>query len=348
MRKFTRFSIAAHLLAVVAMSGISHAQDAAPADELPSLNDLMAEAMVHSAPIEAHDRLRRLAGEWNYVVEMTMPGVPPKRGSGTTSVREILGGRFIEMRSTSEGSPPVQSVMFLGYDKRGSKSQYFSIGLDSLGTWYTNPHGQWNNDTASLELRGAEHDPATGAAIPYRQVFRFPAEDTMTLDVYASVPGQQDELRIFGIVYQRHERLNVVAPPANPLERGRIRPLLDRANTSTSGEAPNYSAESIEKMDRTDLQAAMLHIARARTVQGIEQAAHDRLNTQFDQAMKRMQQLQEERRATAGDSTTTAPTAADPSSLPSFADTEINAMTTAEVRAAISQISQAPASHRPQ
>ena len=168
----------------------------------PSLHEVMAKAMESTQPVSQHELLMDLVGDWSYVTMMSMPQMQPLRGSGTTSIKPILGGRFIEIRSSStEQDPPSESVGLMGYDSRQGHEHYFMLWLDSMGHYYTNAMGQWNPGTASLTFHGAEVDPSNGTSSKYRQVFRFPSTETMTCDVFVSMPGNPEEMHIVTMIY---------------------------------------------------------------------------------------------------------------------------------------------------
>lgn len=298
-----------------------------------SLDEMMGQAMEATAPTKEHDLLRRLAGEWTYVVEMTVPGTPPMRGSGMTSIREILGGRFMEFRSTSDAmDPPVQSVSILGYDSRKGIEEYFALSVDTLGHYYIDPRGKWDPESASLVLHGEEFDPATGMNSPYRQVFRFPGEDTMTCEVFITMPGAREPYRMVGIVYRRVQGRQVVDPPMNPLN------IANRSRESFDEdmELPSYTAGDIESMDRKQLQRAMIGIMRARTMDGVMDATRADLDDQYKHVLDRLRSMPPRDDPNA---LGTAPgDDVEIRSLPAFTDEIIAGMDEQECRAALVQI----------
>lgn len=320
------------------------AQDKADQQAAPSLNDMMSTAMQTTKPLPEHDRLRQLAGDWTYVVEMTMPGTPVMHGSGTTSIREILGGRFIEMRSNSDGQPPVSSLMIMGYDSRKGKEDYFALGVDTLGHYYVDPRGQWNQATASLELHGDQYDQASGATMPYRQVYRFPGKDTMTLDVFVQMPGSTEDIRMVGVVYQRHQGRQVVSPPSQTAARGQhAAGTGDHTSSAGAGgsQVPHYTGEQIEAMDRAELQSAIVEIMRARTMRGIQDASRSNLDEQYGMALDKLRSVRTAESAKSTTGSGVEKGGSHEGDLPSFGDAAISHMSMSEARAALTEISSA-------
>ena len=313
-------------------------------DPPPSLHQVMARAMKSTHPVSQHELLADLSGEWSYVILMSMPQMQPLRGSGTTSIKPILGGRFIEIRTTStEQDPPVESVGLMGFDSRAGHEHYFMLWLDSLGHYYTNAIGQWNPGTASLTFHGEEMDPETGQSSNYRQVFRFPSTETMTCDVFVSVPGNPEEMQIVTIVYTRKsDEAVAVGGSSKPTTADAMRSQLgigraiDRIGASSlAGSSPNFTAEQIESMDRVRLQQAMLQIMRARTMSEVDDASHEGLDTQYELAMSRMRTLGAERSARPGTNRQGQP---DPPPLPSLTPEEISLLDSGDARKALMEI----------
>ena len=312
---------------ILACTPCIHAQDADP--NAPRLSDMMSVAMEASQPLPEHDLLRGLVGDWNYVIEMTMPGSPALRGSGTTEVTEILGGRFIQMHSASVGPDEFENLMLMGYDSREGMKDYFMVGIDSLGHYSVDLRGDWNPSAGTLTLDGTQHDPASGRDMTYRQVYRFPGTDVMTCEVYLEVPGVREDVRMVGIVYQRvaadHDG-GTAAPKSAPAVATRP------ASAREVSDAPSWTADEIEAMDFAELQGALHDIARARSIPEMEEALRSNLGGQFRSIMDQMRR----RRASADDSD--APSGGASASLPAYGDEMIESMTRSQARAALAEI----------
>ena len=317
-------------------------QQGEPNSSPPSLHEVMAQAMQSTQPVSQHELLHEMVGDWSYVMLMSMPQMAPLRGSGTTSIKAIMGGRFIEIRSTSiEQDPPSESLGLMGFDSRSGHEQYFMLWLDSMGHYYTDAMGQWNPSTASLTFLGEEVDPNSGSTSSYRQVFRFPGADTMTCDVFVSVPGNPEEMQILTVVYTRSASDST--PDASPkgglarsmrLETG-IGRAIDRVGSAPAGSIPRYSAGQIELMDRTDLQRAMLEIMQARTMPEVDEAVRARLDTQYELAMDRMRTFGNARASNSGLDRQGQP---QPPPIPSFTPEEIELMDSGDARRALMDI----------
>ncbi|MAJ46895.1 MAG: hypothetical protein CBC35_06440 [Planctomycetes bacterium TMED75] len=318
------------------------AQQAVRDTAAPTLHEVMARGMESTQPVLQHELLHDMVGEWSYVTLMSMPQMPPLRGSGTTSVKTIMGGRFIEIRSTStEQDPPSESLGLMGFDSRPGHEQYFMLWLDSMGHYYTDAMGQWNQATASLTFHGQETDPSTGASSKYRQVFRFPGSDTMTCDVFVSVPGNPEEMQIVTIVYRRRGADAPASPDAGSTFAQTVRSqagigrAIDRIGSSSTSPAPTFTADQIESMDRVQLQRAMLNIMRARTMPEVEDATRMQLDMQYQAAMDRMRGLGSEQAGERGLDSQGQPK---PPPMPAFTPEEIDLMDSADARKALMDI----------
>lgn len=320
-------------LLLLAPCAIALGQDPAK-DQTNSLGVMMSAAMEASKPLPEHDRLRRLAGEWTYVIEMTMPGTQAMHGSGKTSIREILGGRFIELQSKTDGSDGFENMMLMGYDSRKGSEDYFLLGVDSLGHYYIDLRGTWNEKTAALTLHGEEFDPNANRKIPYRQVFRFPGSDTMTCDIFMDMPGVNEDIRMVGVVYQR---VSGATTGADSKSKSLDSKGVGSIRGGTAGTPPTrFTGEQLEAMDRSELQSALVQIMRARTMTEIESASRSNLDDQYTAALGRLRSMSASKPVAS--STSGSMETATAANLPSFTNEMINGMSISEARAALTQI----------
>ena len=137
--------------------------------------------MAAMQPGPEHARLARLAGTFD--VEITMwsgPGGDSMKAAAVAENRMILGGRFLESRTTG-GQPPMQieSLSLVGFDRRHGK--YTSIGLDTWGTYYVTAAGTMTDSLVTMH--GTDDDPIAGHTQVYDVNLRFVDADTYVTDV---------------------------------------------------------------------------------------------------------------------------------------------------------------------
>jgi hypothetical protein len=100
-----------------------------------------------------------MAGKWELAVKFwASPGAQPDTSSGTAENRMILGGRFLECRSSSgEGAAAMEAMTIIGFDRRTSLYQY--IGLDTWGTYYITAAGKFDESKGVITFSGEDFDP---------------------------------------------------------------------------------------------------------------------------------------------------------------------------------------------
>jgi hypothetical protein len=125
-----------------------------------------------NTPAEAHARLARLAGTWDQEVR-----IRPAHGAEVTVLqgkaenRMILGGRFLESRSSSgEGAFATDALTVTGVDLRSD--EYVTVGFDTWGTYFVTGRGDYDAATRTATMAGTDDDPLLG----HTQVYRFELE----------------------------------------------------------------------------------------------------------------------------------------------------------------------------
>ena len=306
--------------------------------EAPSLHDVQVLVMEGTEPLPEHDRIRSLIGSWDYSMLVTMPGMPAMRTAGTSRGSGLLGGRFVQLESTSNETPHVSSLHIFGYDGGVGRESYFVLTLDTLGQYYTDTHGDWDENSASLELRGEEMDSFTGMQQSFRQVYSFLSRDTITCEVFIMPTGASEEVRMATIVYERQSESDadtVVA--AGTTENKRLSQLGVRSHQQISGVSiPAHTAEQIQSMDRASLQSSILQIMRARTLNDIEPGIRASLDSQYDAAISRLRSMRRgDTRALGMPMQPTAP------GLPVYSEADVKALDPAQARRALMEVATA-------
>jgi hypothetical protein len=169
----------------------------------PSAESMLAMAVEKAKPGPEHRLLEAMAGNFSEAVTWTVPGFPPVQHAGTTRSRWILGGRFLECRSSGEGiAKPFESVTVYGYDTR--KKQYFAVGMDTTGSYYIHPFGRYDSASKSLVLEGDEVDETGGGTFHYKWIVRIDGPDRHVIDVIFEFPGREP-IKVMEIVHTRKE-----------------------------------------------------------------------------------------------------------------------------------------------
>jgi len=142
-------------------------------------------------PGEHHKWLDQLIGTWAVESDMSGPGMPSMKSTGTDTVRS-LGGRWVicELKSEIPGMGSIQAVLSLGYNSETGKYQ---------GTWIDTVHDHmWiyegtldpTKKILTLETEGPNMmDPAAGTT-RYRDVIEMKSADHRTLTSSALVDGE--------------------------------------------------------------------------------------------------------------------------------------------------------------
>ena len=323
------------LLTVLVSTQAFARQDSAT--ESPSLHEAQVLVMEGTKPLPEHDRLRAFIGSWKYSMLLTMPGVPPMRAEGTSRGIELFGGRFVQLESTSTETPHVSSLHIFGYDGRDERESYFDLTLDTLGQYFTQTHGDWDESSASLELRGEEKDSFTGLPQRFRQVYSFLSADTITCDVFITPPGATEELRMATMVYERRDGgASTSAPAVGSTQRERLADLGVRSHRMSEVVIPGHAVSEIESMDRAALQSSILQIMRARTFEGLDSKVRSSLDAQYDAAMSRLRSMRR------GDTLATGALIQPPApGIPEYSKADLEALEPAQARRALMEIATA-------
>ncbi len=168
-------------------------QEPGKADPMTAMDpELMARMMELATPGPEHRHLARMVGRWQDQFRFRMaPDAPWMEMQLQTTVTSELGGRFTmsRVRGAFLGMP-FEGLQILGYDKMAK--EYFSLWMDTQGTWAVQARGRVSEDGKEIVLRGTMKDVA--GERPYRQVLRFVDENHTELEMYDTIPPQGEVL----------------------------------------------------------------------------------------------------------------------------------------------------------
>ncbi len=145
--------------------------------------EMMALFQQLNTPGEEHKRLEGLVGNWDMEVKIwSQPGAEPTVFKGKSTNKMILGGRFLESRSTSgEGEMYTEALTIIGYDMRHKK--YTSVGYDTWGTYYVMAAGEYDDKTKSIVMSGEDYDPIMKFTQKWDFVLKFIDNDKYVWEI---------------------------------------------------------------------------------------------------------------------------------------------------------------------
>ncbi len=171
----------------------------------PAMDQQHAESMEkwkeYAMPGDAHKAMEPLVGDWDYVVSWWMtPASEPQKSTGTSEVKWIMGGRFLEQ--TAKGSSMGQEFRgmgVMGYDN--ASKQYKGVWIDNMGTGIMASTGSYDPSTKTFVEKGSYTDPMEGEK-SFRGVTTIVDADKYTYEMYIS-GSDGKEFRVMEIVYTR-------------------------------------------------------------------------------------------------------------------------------------------------
>jgi hypothetical protein len=157
------------------------------------------EYMTAGAP---HKMMASWNGEWIGAVTMWMaPDVPPSKGTGTTSYRMIMDGRYQLSETKGDfGGMPLEGMSTLAYDNH--KQKFISTWIDNFGTGVMVLEGPWDEATKTMTLTGKMMDPSLKKEVDVKETVKIIDNDHQVMEMYAtSADGK--EFKTMEISYTR-------------------------------------------------------------------------------------------------------------------------------------------------
>jgi len=137
--------------------------------------------MPEAKPLEQHEWLQQLVGEWTVTMEASMgPDVEPMRMEGTESVRSIGGLWILGEGSATLGGKHVASILTLGYDPR--RKAFVGSWIDTVQTHMWSYVGTLDEarKVLTLDTEGPAFDDPTKNA-KYRDAIELEDRDHKVL-----------------------------------------------------------------------------------------------------------------------------------------------------------------------
>jgi hypothetical protein len=151
----------------------------------------------------AHDRLAALCGTWDIEISFwPRPGGPGLTSKGTSTIRPLFDGRFIEekIEGTLNGAP-FSTLAWTGYNT--STHQYEATRIASTNTIRIAESGTYDEAAKQFELK-ADYQ-LDGQTWHQRTLIQHPSPDAMVAASYLSF-GSVPEWKGVEITYTRRAK----------------------------------------------------------------------------------------------------------------------------------------------
>ena len=155
-----------------------------------------------AAPGDAHKQLARKVGSWMSVNRMWMdPSAPPMESVGNSTMRMVLGGRYLleEVRSTFMGQP-FEAIGLTGFHNGTGKYEF--AWMDTVGTAISTGVGAMSPDGKTYTWQSDMYDPAQSKSVKTRAVETWKDADHFTTEMFAAGPDGK-EMKVMELVYTR-------------------------------------------------------------------------------------------------------------------------------------------------
>ena len=154
-------------------------------------------------PGEGHKFLNNFVGNWDIKTQMWMgPGAPPMEGQATAEVKWVLGGRFVEDRTTGTMmGQPMTGLGYTGYDNL--KKRYTASWTDNHSTALLTMEGNLDPSGRILTMFGQLDDAMTGEMGKHvKYVLRLVDPDTHVFEIHdLHIPS--GETKVMEMTYRR-------------------------------------------------------------------------------------------------------------------------------------------------
>jgi len=160
-----------------------------------------------SEPGPEHLKLAELAGNWTFQnkVWMSPTDTTSVVVDGQAEAKMVLGGRFLELKSSSSYmGMPYEELLMIGFDRRSS--EYTTVRFDNMGTYCVATQGPTDKATGLIVMEGKDIDPVEGIALKFKNICDIKSKDQFTFSVIFtdSVMSQgTGNFKMVEIVYNR-------------------------------------------------------------------------------------------------------------------------------------------------
>ncbi len=161
---------------------------------------MTAKWMEFMTPGPAHKVLDTKVGHWNVVIT-SFNSDPPTESTGTSDIRWIMDGRYLEENAQSSfDGVPFQGFGLSGFDN--IKHAYCITWIDNLGTGFVRSEGTYAPESRTFHYASQTPDIMSGKYVKSRSVETFVDDDHMAVEYYGPGPDGK-EMKSMELQYTR-------------------------------------------------------------------------------------------------------------------------------------------------
>ncbi len=151
---------------------------------------MMQKFVAASTPGAPHKILSDMVGDYSFTSKSWhSKGGPVIEGKGTTSMKMILGGRWLEVMTNGDAAgeiPAFEGRQWIGYDN--IKKEYMFMWIDTMSTGVMHGHGKFDSTSKTLIDRGHYSCPVTNKDRDYRAEWKMTTPKTLMFSLYGTSP----------------------------------------------------------------------------------------------------------------------------------------------------------------
>lgn len=186
MKHLSLLALASLLVTTFALHSASAAdaiKTAAPDAKMAEMMKKMKEAGTPGAP---HKMLADMAGDWSYTSKHWMaPDAKPEEGKGTSHLKMIMGGRWLQHETkTMMMGMPYEGMGLTGYDN--VKKTYETTWVDNMGTSLMKGEGSFDTASKTIKDSGTYSCPITEKERSYRAEWKLIDKNNMVYSMYGT------------------------------------------------------------------------------------------------------------------------------------------------------------------
>lgn len=150
----------------------------------------------------SHKLLDMFVGDWNAQISFwSAPGADPQRSRGTSSIRWILGDRFLQEDFKGDVvGEQFQGMGLMGYDN--AARQFKTVWIDSLNTALAVSYGKFLAERNAFDMASDVYDPLLGRTKTVRSMLAIESPDKYSFSMVDTAPNGQ-EFTSLEILYSR-------------------------------------------------------------------------------------------------------------------------------------------------